>query len=1332
MVGMAVITTRQPAASKVHQHANYGAQMQTSGVQAHHIAPEPSQNPMSLHRNENAASGTHQYDHSSRNSVNGQLQESNTSFGSRKSVVEGTQGNPRAFPSEQSNIERQPRAQLVRSQSDYDRDLYSNGPDVTEQNWELRHGWEDQYNSEEYLHLLSSAFYMYYTDKRHETGGKPKQETIVRPPEDWSHRDRTKTVSAALVVCLNLGVDPPDIIKTNPCASTECWIDPVNQTVANPKILESIGKKLQEQYENLSIKTRYKQYLDPSIEETKKFCVSLRRNAKEERVLFHYNGHGVPRPTPSGEIWVFNRDYTQYIPIALYDLQLWLGGPSLFIFDCSHAASIIISFERCVEKHEAENAEIRDKDPNAQLQNFSNNIQLAACGKKELLPTNPKLPADLFTCCLTTPIDMSIRFHALDNPLQSDLNVKDMKNKVPGRAAERRSPMGELNCILTAITDTIAWNALPRVLFRKLFRQDLMVAALFRNYLVAERIMTAYGCHPTSSPQIPETHSHPLWEAWDLAIEMVLAQLPAMQASEDGTGPIYEYKTSTFFTEQLTAFEVYLQQGAPQQELPTQLPIVLQVLLSQAHRLRALILLSKFLDLGPWAVNLALTIGIFPYVVKLLQSPAVELKPIMIFIWARIIAVESEQAQTDLLKDNGYQYFTNILLPHSGIPVGNASEHKAMSAFVIAMFCRDNPQAQTVCVGPELIDACIDHLQDPENPLLRQWSCLCISMLWANYADAKWMGIRCDAHHRLCALVIDPVPEVRAAAIHALTNFLGIPDLTEQVAQNEETIASALMAMTTDGNAMVRIELLVFYSTFVKRYQKKFLVAAYETWVNERENLIQSSSGLVVSKANGFSGSHQRDDTDDRISQNSVQGGMWLQLLVMTVDAHPEVAQAATAVVDYVHEKLLESPLASHAQRVIDNIIDLTRHPAGGSRPPSVAPTTRQPPLSNTNGIQPSQKQEGYLSIGMRRTASIGAALKSFMGASASADNLASTFNSTQQNAQLRPSVPARPGVPAEWSTPPDQHDPTSTSVRYQKAKLPLPRGFKAEREKDTSTIPLKSGFFDWSVEYFREPQMKPNEPDEPGSDDYNSRLWRRVRNEKTLAMTQPLKGVAGTNRWDIDAGFFNNGSQPMKMSFHQFEEHLAIADDRDSICVWNWGERARMSRFSNGNPKGSRITEARFINEDDQAMLMTGSSDGVIKIFRNYWSEKNVELVSAFRALTDLIPSTKNAGLVLDWQQGQGKLLVAGDVKLIRVWNAATEICTNVSSHPENPIPSFIKPANSNTGHPRPIELQHNVAHLRPSSRQRFLCWLRRRCHPSLRSASQAQRSHDPHVART
>lgn len=49
------------------------------------------------------------------------------------------------------------------------------------------------------------------------------------------------------------------------------------------------------------------QCLDPAIEETKKVCVNLRKNSRDERTLFYYNGHGVPKPTNGGEIWVFNK-----------------------------------------------------------------------------------------------------------------------------------------------------------------------------------------------------------------------------------------------------------------------------------------------------------------------------------------------------------------------------------------------------------------------------------------------------------------------------------------------------------------------------------------------------------------------------------------------------------------------------------------------------------------------------------------------------------------------------------------------------------------------------------------------------------------------------------------------------------------------------------------------------------------------------------------------------------------------------------------------------------------------------------------------------------------
>ncbi len=65
-----------------------------------------------------------------------------------------------------------------------------------------------------------------------------------------------------------------------------------------------------------------------------------------------------------------------------------------------------------------------------------------------------------------------------------------------------------------------------------------------------------------------------------------------------------------------------------------------QVLLSQVHRLRALVLLGRFLDMGPWAVDLALSVGIFPYVLKLLQTTSSELRTTLVFIWAKILALD--------------------------------------------------------------------------------------------------------------------------------------------------------------------------------------------------------------------------------------------------------------------------------------------------------------------------------------------------------------------------------------------------------------------------------------------------------------------------------------------------------------------------------------------------------------------------------------------------------------------------------------------------------------------------------------------------------------------
>ena len=63
-------------------------------------------------------------------------------------------------------------------------------------------------------------------------------------------------------------------------------------------------------------------------------------------------------------------------------------------------------------------------------------------------------------------------------------------------------------------------------------------------------------------------------QAWDLAAEMCLLQLPALLGGEPDQA---EFRPSPFFAEQLTAFELWLAHGSALKQPPEQLPIVLQV-----------------------------------------------------------------------------------------------------------------------------------------------------------------------------------------------------------------------------------------------------------------------------------------------------------------------------------------------------------------------------------------------------------------------------------------------------------------------------------------------------------------------------------------------------------------------------------------------------------------------------------------------------------------------------------------------------------------------------------------------------------------------------------
>ncbi|CAG5135312.1 unnamed protein product, partial [Candidula unifasciata] len=651
----------------------------------------------------------------------------------------------------------------------------------------------------------------------------------------WRMKERMKTVSVALVLCLNVGVDPPDVVKISPCARMECWIDP--HTMSPQKALESIGLNLQKQYERWQPRARYKQSLDPTVEEVKKLCTSLRRNAKEERVLFHYIGHGVPKPTSNGEVWVFNKSYTQYIPLSLFDLQAWMGSPSIYVFDCSNAGIIMDLFKTFTQRQQLLNTchcstcqtPGQTNTEQSAPSSIKNSIILAACGPTEHLPMNPDLPADLFTSCLTTPIKVALRWYVLHNRSLVPGLTLDMVDKIPGQLSDRRTMLGELNWVFTAITDTIAWNSLPQDLFQMLFRQDLLVASLFRNFLLAERIMRSYNCVPVSNPKLPPTHQHPMWQAWDMALDHCLQQLTAKTLTDSMT-----FTHSTFFGEQLTAFKVWLDNGSESRRPPEQLPIVLQVLLSQVHRVRALDLLGRFLDLGPWAVNLALSVGIFPYVLKLLQSSAKELRPLLVFIWAKILAVD-QSCQADLVKDSGHKYFLSVLADPS---IG--AEYRTMAAFVVAIIMNNYAPGREAALNDNAISTCLEQLSDP-NAHLRQWLALCLAKVWTSFDNARWCGVRDHAHEKLSKLLSDPEPEVRAATVFALGTFVSRSlDRTDHSVAVDVHVGNLLVTCINDGSPLVRKELVVAFAGYVSVYISQFVNLVKRILEEEKERMAMS------------------------------------------------------------------------------------------------------------------------------------------------------------------------------------------------------------------------------------------------------------------------------------------------------------------------------------------------------------------------------------------------------------------------------------------------------------------------------------------------------------
>ncbi|XP_024982076.1 regulatory-associated protein of TOR 1 isoform X2 [Cynara cardunculus var. scolymus] len=1072
----------------------------------------------------------------------------------------------------------------------------------------------------------------------------------------WRPKDRMKTGCVALVLCLNISVDPPDVIKISPCARMECWIDPFS--MAPQKALETIGKTLSFQYERWQPKAKYKIQLDPTVEEVKKLCTTCRKYAKSERVLFHYNGHGVPKPTANGEIWFFNRSYTQYIPLPISDLDSWLKTPSIYVFDCSAAGMII-------------NAFIEDWTPSSSSGTSSRDcILLAACEAHETLPQSHEFPADVFTSCLTTPIKIALRWFCTRSLLHESLDYS-LIDRIPGRQTDRKTLLGELNWIFTAVTDTIAWNVLPHDLFQRLFRQDLLVASLFRNFLLAERIMRSANCSPVSYPMLPPTHQHHMWDAWDMAAEICLSQLPTLL--ED---PNAEFQPSPFFTEQLTAFEVWLDHGSEHKKPPEQLPIVLQVLLSQCHRFRALVLLGRFLDMGPWAVDLALSVGIFPYVLKLLQTTTPELRQILVFIWTKILALD-KSCQVDLVKDTGHTYFIRFLDSVEAYP-----EQRAMAAFVLTVIVDGHRKGQEACIEANLIHVCLKHLQGGSapndtqtEPLFLQWLCLCLGKLWEDFTEAQIIGLQANAPTVFSLLLSEPQPEVRASAVFALGTLLDVGfDSSRDVGDDERdddekvgaeiSIVKSLLNVVSDGSPLVRAELAVALARFAFGHNRhlKSIAAAY--WKPQSNSVISSLPSFTVrGSVSGYNtpnqysqigplsrvgGDNQATARDGRVSSSSplaTSGIMHGSPLSDDSSQHSDPGTLndciTNGVVNHTKPRQLDNALYSQCvsamctlakdpsprisslgRRVlsiigIEQVVTKSVKPTTGSVRPGETSTTANSLAGLARSSSWFDMNGGHLPLTTFRTPPVSPPRPSYLTGIGMRRVCSLEFRPHLMDSGLADPLLGSPGVPGA---------------------------------SERSFLP-QSTIYNWSCSHFSKPLLT-------ATDGTEEIIARREEREKfALEHITKCQHSSGSNlhnpiaRWDTK---FETGAKTALLQ--PFSPIVVAADEGECIRVWNYEEATLLNSFNNHENPDKGISKLCLVNELDESLLLVASSDGNVRIWKDYTSRGKQKLITAFSSIHGHRPGVRSVSAVVDWQQQSGYMYASGEISSTMVWDLDKE----------------------------------------------------------------------------
>lgn len=618
---------------------------------------------------------------------------------------------------------------------------------------------------------------------------------------------------------------------------------------------------------------------------------------------------------------------------------------------------------------------------------------------------------------------------------------------------------------------------------------------------------------------------------------------------------------------------------------------------------------------------------------KLLQASAKELRPLLVFIWAKILAVDVT-CQVDLVCDQGQKYFLNVLQDPS-----ISSEYRTLAAFVLASIVHNFPLGQANALQGSLLSICLVQICD-ECATLRQWLTICLGHLWQNNEKARWCGVRDLAHEKLYPLLLDNIPEVRAAAVYALGTFISSQHKDRSEHANNIDRSIALNLFSTVGNDMspiVRMELLAALQWIVMLFLNLFISASlqdnsFQHGYNQTHSLERNVNIKRVSSSSSIlniSGSGSLNNfSTTTIGFGSIYMKLWRGLLAFCHDPCPEVAQMAQKIVLYI---IVDLNSAKEAEKEMFG--------SSYSLPPS--PNTR---VNYLHGSSPPVHSQNYL-------------------------NRSQHSNELPRHQASRSSTPVmdRSQLPRSRKNSkihnPDTEviDSTTTlNVNTNTAGAPELNALSDGQDQAKPNPIVTTSYIAWSTSNVTNTG--------PRSD--NSLLKRNRAYEQKVRDIEYSIQNGVSNLYLTQSWCGKTQSVPNLIKFHPLEESIAVAykdkislNDRNTSNVQSYIPTYMESNIPSIAAKANHhahVTSFEFMNPSSRTLLLVGYDDGCVRIWRppNGSRERNGVLITGWQAFNDVNVNrfTNTCGLITTYQPHNNVIVTGSIGKHIRFWDVETE----------------------------------------------------------------------------